>query len=177
LAAELYRENRLVGLEPKTGSGGATNDLLASIDGRSCQIEVKEFTSRNPGRQLMKQITDKAKKVPAKPAVPIIFHAVLRENADFETEKDDQFFDAIDELATKLPPQISAVVGGRRFVDSLGGRVKRETVKVVTNPDALTPSRLTDLEMLFPTNFERIEYPVYGIGNFFLFYNKPKEPN
>ncbi|HKJ39556.1 MAG TPA: hypothetical protein VJ972_12335, partial [Anaerolineales bacterium] len=69
----------------------------------------------------------------------------------------------------KIPEKISAVVAGTRFVDSLGGRVKRETRSILINSSAKT--NIEDLRKLFENNFSKITYPCYGIGNFFYFEN------
>lgn len=91
LAAELYRRGFLVALEPATGSGNYTNDLLAKINETEYHIEVKEFSSKNPGNQLRKEIRKKSEALPNTPAGPVIFHAVLLEDGVFNKGKEEQF--------------------------------------------------------------------------------------
>ena len=57
------------------------------------------------------------------------------------------------------------------FVDSLGGRVRREAMAFAMNEAALIPVEREALESLFRENFERSELarPYYGIGSFVSF--------
>lgn len=169
LAAELFRRGHLLALEPSTGSGRASNDLLVTCGDRQYEIEVKEFASANPAGKLAKEIEDKCRKLPDGLETPVVFHAVLIENGKFEKSKEDIFFKAVQELAPNIPRKISAVVAGRRFVDASGGRVKRDTEVWVLNPAALVPSNAEDLATLFAKNYDAIQYPVFGIGSFFNF--------
>lgn len=136
LAAELYRRGYLLALEPPTGSGGSTNDLFVTCGDLQYEIEVKEFASQDPGAKLLKEINEKSSKLPKCPAKPIVFHAVLVGNGAFDKAKEDRFFQSIRELELKqnMPRNISAVVAGRRFVDSSGGRVKRDAEIRILNP-------------------------------------------
>lgn len=173
LAAELHKRGILVGLEPLTGAGAATNDLLVNKDGRSYQIEVKEFTSRNAATKLEKEIAKKQKKMPAQPDCPVVFHAVLNEKGEFKRDDEVDFFESVAKLGDQLPKGISAVVAGKRFVDSSGGRVKRDTEIAAINPKALHMVSEEEIRAIFEANFEQPTYPIYGIGTFFEFENEP----
>lgn len=172
LAAELYRKGRLVALEPGTGSGNSTNDLLAKAGDREYHIEVKEFSSKEPGKQLGRELERKNRALPTKPKRPVVFHAVLVENGFFDKEKEERFVKEIRERADRIPPKISAVVAGRRFVDSFGGRIKRDSETQVLNPTALVPCEHHALSELFEKNYSEIRYPIFGIGSFFYFERK-----
>lgn len=167
LAAELFRRGHLLALEPRTGSGRATNDLLVSCRGRQYEIEVKEFSSINPARQLAKEIMQKCRNLPEHPQNPIVFHTVLIEGGMVDKAKEDSFFNAV--KALNIPSKISAIVAGRRFVDSAGGRVKRDAELQILNPVALVPSNMDDLATLFAKNYDSVRYPLSGIGSFFRF--------
>ena len=166
LAAELFKRRFLVGLEPRTGSGSATNDLLTSIEGRQYAIEVKEFRSSSPLKRLAKEIAKKAKRLPEHPHHPVVFHIVLSETstASEDHAREREFFDNLETILPMMPAQISAIVGCTRFIDSSGGRVKRHTQKIVLNPSAYISSNYDDLVTLFPTNTEVVQYPLFGIG-------------
>jgi len=169
LAAELFRRGHLLALEPSTGSGGASNDLLVRCGDRQYEIEVKEFSSTNPASNLAREIENKCKKLPERLERPVVFHAVLLEKGKFEKSKEDLFFEAVRELAPNMSRKISAVVAGRRFVDASGGRVKRDAEVRILNPDAFVPSNTEDLAALFAKNYDSVQYPVFGIGSFFNF--------
>lgn len=169
LAAELFRRGHLLALEPRTGSGQATNDLLVACGERQYEIEVKEFASSDPTRQLTKEIAKKCRNLPEHPERPIVFHTVLMERGIFEKAKEDLFFNALKEQARNIPRKISAIVAGRRFVDSAGGRVKRDAEIQILNPAALLPSNADDLATLFTKNYSSVRYPLSGIGSFFGF--------
>lgn len=175
LAAELYRRGHLLALEPQTGAGGSTNDLLVTYGDRQYEIEVKEFASHDPGKRLAREVVTKSKNLTEHPARPIVFHAVLIENGIFDKAKEDLFFQSIRELVQDMPRNISAVVAGRRFVDSSGGRVKRDAEIRILNPRALVQSNEEDLAMLFAKNYDTIQYPMFGIGSFFYFQRGSKE--
>ena len=136
------------------------------------QVEVKEFTSSKPAKRLRKEIDDKAQKLPSTQHQPVVFHVVLRENGFFEKDREDTFFEAVSNLEGDLPQGISAIVAGRRFVDPKGGRVKRDVERVVINTAATAPVTEADLRVAFEANYDETEYPVYGIGSFFVFGNK-----
>ena len=167
-----YRKGKLVDLEPLTGSGNSTNDLLAQVGDSEYEIEVKEFSSKEPGRQLSKELERKNRALPNNPKRPVVFHAVLVENEAFDKEKEERFFREIQELGNRIPPKISAIVAGRRFVDSSGGRVKRDSETIVLNPTALIPSEQEALSELFERNYSAISYPMFGIGSFPYFEQK-----
>lgn len=173
LAADLFRKGHLIALEPLTGSGGSRNDLLVSCGNQKYEIEVKEFSSDNPARQLLKEIKQKCNQLPKQIKRAIVFHAVLIENGFFNKEREELFFQAVKEIAPSIHPKISAIVAGSRFVDSSGGRVKRNTETPILNPNAYIPSKMADLVTLFTNNYDTIKYPMFGIGTFFYFSNEP----
>jgi len=166
LAAELHRRGYLVGLEPSTGVGAASNDLLVEYAGRRYAIEVKEFVAKDPGASLKKEIIKKVSQLPKNPSQATIFHVVLRERGPLAPNKEDAFSGDIEALQTELDPKISAIVFGRRFVDSAGGRVKRDTLRIVLNPSAVIQAVEEDLSVLFSKNYSDISYPIFGISNF-----------
>ncbi len=166
MAAELHKRGLLEGLEPRTGSGSATCDLLAAGDGQLYQIEVKEFTSQNPIRRLQDALSEKAKKLPRNPELPVVFHVTLSERGAFDKKREDAFFAAVGGLQAHIPDSISAIVAGSRYVDSTGGRVKRDVECVVLNETGNRPAREGDLRTLFGTTNQRANYPLYGIGSF-----------
>jgi len=169
LASDLHKRGLLKGLEPLTGVGAATNDLLVGLNGNMFQVEVKEFTSQYPAKRLQREIANKVVKLPQKLEQPVVFHVVLNEKGVFDKEREDCFFSAITELQDSLPAIISAVVAGKRFLDSKGGRIKRNIEKVVTNATAIAPIDEEYLRAVFETNYSNVEYPIYGIGSFFSF--------
>jgi hypothetical protein len=172
LAADLHERGILKGLEPATGAGAATSDLLAGVDGRLYQIEVKEFRSNSPAKQLRRNIADKVKKLPGEPEQPVVFFVVLIEDGEFNKQLEDDFFDTVTELESLLPEKISAVVAGKRFVDSKGGPVKRDIERVVINPKAIMPVDEEGLRTIFQANYQNASHPFYGIGTFFMFGKK-----
>ena len=169
LAADLHERGVLKGLEPSTGAGSTTSDLLAGVDGRLYQIEVKEFTSNNPARRLQREIADKDRKLPRRPEQSVVFHIVLNENGEFYKQLEDKFFNAVTALQNHLPKKISAVVAGKRFVDSKGGPVKRDVERVVINPNAIMPADEEGLRTIFQANYQDAEHPFHGIGTFIMF--------
>lgn len=173
LAAELHKRGLLIGLEPPTGSGSASCDVLAALDGHRFQIEVKEFSSRNPLKRLRKELADKAKKLPNQPTTPVVFHVVFRETGAHDVQIEREFFRTIFEISNEIPPQISAVIAGRRFVDSYGGFVKRDCETVITNDQALLPASEDHLRAMFRRNYEEAHLPYYDLGTLFIVGQKP----
>jgi hypothetical protein len=171
LAAELHKRGLLKGLEPPTGAGSATNDLLVNWQEQTYAIEVKEFNLNNPLKKLKTELQDKVLKLPKVTKTSVIFHIVLREGGERELKGERAFFEKIEQIADEIPVQISAVVAGARFVDSTGGRVKRETSKIILNPKAINPSDESNLQEIFKNNYDEIVYPTSGIGTFFYFSN------
>lgn len=169
LAAELYRRGLLKSLEPLTGSGSSKSDLLTSVGENQYAIEVKERSSRNPLRQLKKQLAKKARQLAEHSRMATVFHVVLIEDGEFDKSLEDGFFGSLQELAFDMPNKISAVVAGRRFVDASGGRVKRDAEYRILNQNALVPSDEEDLKVLFKKNYESFEYPISPIGSYFGF--------
>lgn len=169
MAAELLQRGFLQGLEPSTGRGAASSDLLVGTVGTSYQVEVKEFSSKDPLNSLRKEIADKHKKLPASPKQPVVFHAVLLEKGQLETKQVFDFDRAVNALRDELPSTISAVVSGKRFLDSRGGRVKRDVGAVVINRNALRAASERDLHEIFRANFDECLYPIFGVGFGFMF--------
>ncbi len=141
------------------------------INERQFQVEAKEFSSGKPAKQLKKELADKIKKVPNIPKQPIVFHVVLVEKGNYDKEREDTFLDAVKEFQGCLPNQISAIVVGKRFIDSKGGRIKRDIDLIIINRDAIAPIDECDLKVVFEANHTEIEYPLYGIGSFPTFDN------
>ncbi len=147
--------------------------MLVGMGENLFQVEVKEFTSQNPEKRLQREIADKIKKLPQQLEQPVVFHVVLSEKGVFDKKREDRFLDAITGLQGSLPDEISAVVAGKRFVDSKGGRIKRDIERVVINATAITPIDEEYLRVVFKANYRHTEYPIYGIGSFLTFGNKP----
>lgn len=177
LAAELYKKNYLVGLEPSTGAGSATNDLLVLINENYYAIEVKEFSSKKPIKSLKMELADKCKKLPKIPKYPVIFHIVLKDNEKNQLKKENDFLNSLDSIITEIPKKISAIVIGNRFIDSTGGRIKRDVLKIIINDDSIQKSNYQDINKLFEKNFIEIVYPCTSVGTFIYFDNKNKEDN
>ena len=98
-----------------------------------------------------------------------MFHIVLNENGEFYKQLEDKFFNAVTALQNHLPKKISAVVAGKRFVDSKGGPVKRDVERVVINPNAIMPADEEGLRTIFQANYQDAEHPFHGIGTFIMF--------
>jgi hypothetical protein len=166
MAAELLQRGLLVGLEAPTGVGNATNDLLVKVGEVKYAIEVKEFHAADPIAKLKKELSDKAKKLPAIPREPVIFHVVLAETDGTRVREEDNFVESVSQVAVDLPLSISAIVVGRRFIDAAGGPVKRDTRGIFINPSASNPSVDADLLTIFEKNFAEITYPQFGVSSF-----------
>lgn len=175
LAAELHKRGLLVGLEPPTGSGSASCDVLAALDGHHFQIEVKEFSSRKPLKRLRKELADKAIKLPNRPTTPVVFHVVFRGTGAQDVQVEQEFFRTISEIVDEIPPQISAVIAGRRFVDSYGGFLKRDFETILTNDRAIVPASESHLREIFRRNYEEAHLPYYDVGTLFVVGQKPSE--
>lgn len=166
MAAEFMERGILVGLEVPTGVSDASNDLLVKFDGRAYAVEVKEFLTSKPIRNLLSEIAEKVEKLPPTPELPVIFHVTIAETDGTRIRMESEFFESLSALAEGLPPKISGIVGGTRFVDAIGGPVKRDTRIIALNPNALRRSELRDLESIFSKNFNHVTYPHYGISSF-----------
>lgn len=164
MAAELLLRGHLRGLEPEAGVGAARNDLLVEINNRRYQVELKEFSSSSPIRQIQSELAQKAQQIPHTPELPTIFHVVLLERSGVEPIRLEAFGDAVGGLITEVPKNISAVVVGRRFLDSSGSRVRRDCLRAFLVPDARTPALEQDLLDLFRANFERLHHPLMGLS-------------
>ena len=176
LAAELYKRGFLIGLEPPTGAGSATNDLSVLVNENHYAIEVKELTSGKPFERILKLIKEKSRKTPETPSNPVVFHVVLREEEIDDVRKEKEFLDRLQTEELTLPKNISAIVVGSRFVDAMGGRVKRRTNNIILNSEAKLKASLDDLNILFENNYSDVIYPCYGIGTFFYFENRKEKP-
>ena len=169
LGAELRQREMLSGLEPLSGSGSARCDLLATTEGITYQIELKELSSRSPLRRLQSELMKKVGKLPASPKHSVIFHVVFKEIGARDAEFERTFFEQIDGIAGNIPSKISAVVSGRRFVDATGGRVKHDCKSIILNDQALVPADRSHLEALFASNYEEATMPFFGVTSFFIF--------
>lgn len=163
MAAELHARGLLLGLEPRTGVGAAKDDLLVGAAADPYQIELKEFRSNTPSRNFENELQLKVQTLPNAPPRPVVFHVVLSETRDLEKEREKEFVERISQL--EIPPQISAVVVGRRFIDSSGGRVKRDLISTRLNPNALKPATEETLKNIFRPNFEELAFPVHALGS------------
>lgn len=177
LAAELHERGILSGLEPLSGSGSARCDLLATLEGTTYQVELKELSSRSPLRRLQSELLQKSDKLPTTPTYPVIFHVVFKEVGARDIEFERTFFEQIEAIAGEIPPKISAVVSGRRFVDANGGKVKHDYNAIILNDDALVPSNRTHLETLFEANYTEALMPFFGVTSFFIFGPRQNELN
>ena len=166
MAAEFLDMGVLVGLEVPTGVGDASNDLLVKFKGREYAVEVKEFLSSKPVRNLLSEIAEKVEKLPPVPDMPVIFHVIIAESDGTRVRMEEDFFNSIAALTDDLPPQISGIIAGTRFVDAAGGPVKRDTRVIALNPNALRRSEMGDLESIFAKNFDDLTYPHYGVASF-----------
>jgi hypothetical protein len=169
LAGALYKGGFLKGLEPLTGSGSERHDLVVGVNDRTYDIEVKAFTSAQPGHRLRQELRRKVSTLPKIPARPVVFYAMLVEQGVFEKAKQERFCKDLAELGQSLPEQVGAIVAGRMFVDSQGGRVKRDVMSSIINPRALTEVAGEDLDMMFTKNYSYVTYPIFGITSFMSF--------
>lgn len=164
MASDFADRGILRGLEPATGSGSARNDLLVEIHGRNHQVELKEFSSGTPLKRLRKELAVKAQNLPEQPETPVVFHVVLLEQGGLNPAREAEFCASIAGALEDIPKNISAVVVGRRFLDSAGGKIKRDTLQSFLVPDAAKPADGDDLQELFPANYEQLEYPLFGLN-------------
>lgn len=176
LAADLYQRKLLTGLEPHTGGGSARSDILAQVDGRVYEIEMKAFTSSRPDLRLAKEIAEKATKVPREPERPVVVYAVLANGSTGGREVHQLFMEAVDQLAGALPPNISALAAGEVVVDASGGRAKRTLERVRLNRAAVVPSRQEDLDILFTSQHSEILRPAFGVMSFLAYERPAGEP-
>ena len=162
-------------VEPQIANGAYRNDLNISYKNQSIDIELKAFTSNSPDKMLSREIKKKIDSLPKTFDRPLIFHAILIENGVFEKEREKVFYDSIDTIRDELSEGISAVVGGRIFVDSNGGRLKRDCEKICINENSRFKLLESDIKEIFKKNYETASYPIYGIGTFFYFENEKKD--
>lgn len=66
---------------------------------------------------------------------------------------------------------------GNRFIDSTGGRIKRDVLKIIINDDSIQKSNYQDINKLFEKNFIEIVYLCTSVGTFIYFDDKNKEDN
>ncbi|WP_297018565.1 hypothetical protein [Thalassospira sp.] len=168
-AAELHERGLLHSLEPLSGSGSARCDLIAMCGNHHYQIELKELTSKKPLKRLKAELSEKCRKLPKHPKTPIVFYVVFREVGAEDAQLEQTFFNEIKAIEDMIPPKISAVVAGRRFVDATGGRVKHDTEIIALNKQAITPANPAHLDELFRSNYEVSEMPFFGVTSFFIF--------
>ncbi len=164
MGAMFHARGLLLELEPNAASGN--NDLLVKGSESLYEIEVKEFTSERPLDRLQSEIGRKVATMPRKPELPVVIHVVLADGHGADPLREATFLETLATLAENLPPQISALVGGRCFLDASGSAVKRDAQQIVLNPAAIVPSSEQDLEALFAENYDTILYPTFGFGNF-----------
>lgn len=168
VAAELHRRGLLQGLEPKTGSGSDRDDLLISDGDLLLQVEVKEFSSKRPFKQLIGQIEKKVEKLPKEIDRPIVFHVAFDDSADSEQNVGEfrkAFLAELESYKPKIPNKISAIVVTDRFVNSKGGHVKRENIAVITNPQAMVTVTEHLLHWVFQDSEHEHFYPHFSVGS------------
>ncbi len=161
-------------VEPQIANGSYRNDLNITYKDQSIDIELKAFTSNSPDKMLLREIKKKIDSLPKTFNRPLIFHAILIENGVFDKERENAFYHSIDTVRDELSESISAVVGGRIFVDSNGGRLKRDCAKIYVNENSRFKLLRSDIQEIFKKNYETATYPIYGIGTLFYFENEKK---
>ncbi len=167
VAAELHRRGLLAGLEPETGSGSDRNDLLISDGEQVLQVEVKEFSSQRPFKQLIGEIDKKVGRLPTQITEPVVFHVAFNDSAGDEANVGEfrkAFLADLDHYKTKIPNKISAIVVTDRFVNSKGGHVRRENLAILTNPDAVIKVDEQVLHRIFQDSELEHFYPHYHVG-------------
>jgi hypothetical protein len=167
LADDLNKRGLLFELEPKIANGSCKNDLSIKYNGQIIDLELKAFSSNSPSRSLIKEIHKKINVLPKKFDKPLIFHAILIENGEFNKERVELFYKSIGSVMNNLSENISAVVAGKIFVDATGGNLKRDSEKICINVNSHFKLLESDLKEIFKRNYEKVTYPFYGIGNFF----------
>lgn len=158
-AAEMHDRGLLVGLEPEVGVGAARNDLLIAMNGHRYQVELKEFSSATPIRQLERELLAKSQQLPERPTTPLVFHVVLLERRVAERIAEEHFCEQVSGILENVPKNISAIIVGRRFLDSSGGRILRDCLRTFLIPDAIAPTSIDELAALFPPNYNEIVEP------------------
>lgn len=159
-------------IEPLIGNGSFRNDLNIIYKDQSIDVELKAFTSMSPFQKLAREINEKNRNLPKTFNKPLIFHAVLIENGIFEKDREEAFCDSINSIKNELSDKISAVVVGRVFVDSNGGRLKRDWLKIFLNETAEFQLLESDIQEIFKKNYETVAFPIFGLGTFFYFENR-----
>lgn len=176
LAADLHLRQKLVGLEPATGAGSSKNDLLVVAASEVFQVEVKELVSSTTAQKILSELKRKHARSPLRPVDPIVFHVVLRGAENPDPRREINLGEELRKLETEFPPSISAVVIGRRFHDSAGGRAKRDIAATITNSAASNPIAPAALLEAFTPNYETFEEPMLSFGSAMVFQNKPQSP-
>ncbi len=169
LANDLNKRELLIELEPLIGNGPYRNDITINYNSKIIDIESKAFTSNKPDKALDKEIKKKIECLPNDYDRPLIFCAVLIENGVFDRQKELAFYDSISNLSAELSDKITAVVGGKLFVDASGGHLKRDSEEIFVNPNAKRPLTEEELREIFRKNYTDVTYPMYGIGSYFYF--------
>ena len=164
MAAQLHQRGVLLEIEPNSGSGH--NDLAVRGSSQVYEVEVKELTTAEPAERLKHEIDIKARKVPAQPARAVVMHVVLADGEGHPGTLEANFVQTAGSLGPDLPARISALVIGRCFVDSTGGTVKRDTVSIVLNPNAVRRIDADDLAQLVRKNYDWVVFPRLGFGKF-----------
>jgi hypothetical protein len=177
LANDLNKRGLLNELEPLIGNGPYKNDITINYNGKILDIESKAFTSNKPDKALDKEIKKKIECLPNNYERPLIFYAVLIENGVFDRGKELAFYKAISNLSNELSDKITAVVGGKLFVDASGGHLKRDSEEIFVNPNAKHALSEDELRDIFKKNYSDVTYPIYGIGTYFYFSNETKNNN
>ena len=176
LANDLNQRGLLIELEPLIGNGPYKNDITIDYNSKIIDIESKAFTSNNPDKSLAKEINKKIECLPNNYDRTLVFYAVLIENGVFDKEKEIVFYKSISKLP-ELSDKITAVIGGKLFVDASGGHLKRDSEEIFVNQNAKHPLSEEELRDIFKKNYSDINYPIYGIGSYFYFSNETKNDN
>ena len=99
----------------------------------------------------------------------MVFHVVFKEVGARDVEFEKEFFEQIEAIAGDIPPKVSGVVSGRRFVDALGGKVKHDHKAIILNENAIAPANRAHLETIFEANYDEALMPFFGVTSFFIF--------
>ena len=166
LAGYFHNRGLLAKLEPETGNGSATNDLMVAFGGKFYDIEVKAFSSLSPTKKLQNELEEKDLKTPAIPLRPIIFYVMLVDKGPMDAARHSEFMKSILELMEQMPRSISGIVIGRAFIDSGGGRVKRDLEEYLPNLNATHEVDKGLVSDLFQPNYSTLLYPLFGIETF-----------
>ena len=156
--------DRLVEVNPGTGSGNDTHDLTARADDGLQDYELKTVSTARPGSRIADEIRSRIARLPARPARPIVILTLLvpKDRAAIGNTL-DEYLGAIDESCFAGSGKISAVVAGAAFVDASGGDIKWRFDKFVLNADAVSPLSEASLRSVCAQNWTRVTYPALPI--------------